>query len=543
MLTGGERMLRTRVFSYGSFLVIQFLVAIILLPTSLAQEWGFREKPRGTIKVVDFFEPFVSVMRNYAEGLLTTDKDNNLIPCLAEDFRWVNDRTIEFKLRQGVTFHNGEKFNASALRVNWEAYKDLKTPRVLSVSMLPDETILKVIDDYTVRFTLPEPDALAFVKFRWFFQAAPAFLANHEVPEKNWLYLPEAGPWGTGPFKFVEGKLGFGKRTERFVLEAYEGYWDRRYPKVQKVIFDNSLIGNRSEAVRLCCDEEGKVDIVSFVRPLDTLRVAESRFAQVMKSRDDTALACFFNERKEDSKWRDVRLRKAINYAINRRELWEYVARGNAFNLGGYIPPGAFGHDPNLVLYTYDTDKAKALLKEAGYPEGFEMEVITYEAWKLEAQIIAKMLERIGLRVTVNVYPRPQYLKKTYIPLLDKPPEQQDWDIGFFNWQDYYGHIAAIFLSLGFLEESHYRWMEYDPIYEAMWKDMTITIEPQMHEEKVRNLGKYLYERAHLLFIYSPMLLYATNKEVNFVPQKFGYLRLKETSVTENHWSVRSKGN
>jgi peptide/nickel transport system substrate-binding protein len=270
--------------------ILQLNLAVLFSTPSSAQEWGFREKPRGTIKVVDLLEPFVSVMRNYAEGLLTTDKDNNLVPCLAEDYRWVDDRTIEFKLRQGVSFHNGEKFNADAVRVNWEAYKSLKTPRVLSVSMLPDQAIFKIVDDYTVRFTLPEPDALAFVKFRWFFQAAPAFLAKHEVPEKNWLYLPEAGPWGTGPFKFVEGKLGFGKHTEKFVLEAYEGYWDRRYPKVQKVIFDNTLIGDRNEAVRLCRDEEGKVDIVSFVRPLDTLKVAKSPFARVVKSRDDTAL-------------------------------------------------------------------------------------------------------------------------------------------------------------------------------------------------------------------------------------------------------------
>ena len=60
---------------------------------------------------------------NYAEGLVTLDKDNNFVPCLAEGWRWIDERTIEFRLRQGVSFHNGETFNAEAVRINWEAYK------------------------------------------------------------------------------------------------------------------------------------------------------------------------------------------------------------------------------------------------------------------------------------------------------------------------------------------------------------------------------------------------------------------------------------
>ena len=157
------------------------------------------------------------------------------------------------------------------------------------------------------------------------------------------------------------------------MLEAYEDYWDPRYPKVERVIFDNALIGDRKEAMRLCREEEGAVDIVNKIRPLDTLKVAESPFGKVVKSRDVVVLFGGFNKRKKDSKWRDIRLRKAVNYAINREELWKYGAKANAFNLGGFIPPGAYGHNPDLNLYAYDTTKARSLLKEAGYPEGFEV--------------------------------------------------------------------------------------------------------------------------------------------------------------------------
>jgi ABC-type transport system substrate-binding protein len=351
------------------------------------------------------------------------------------------------------------------------------------------------------------------------------------------------GPWGTGPFRLVEGSLRFAKPSGKIVLEAYEDYWDPRYPKVKKVIFDNILIGDREKAMRLCKEKKGLIDIVTRIRPLDTLKVSESSFAEVVKSKDISYLSCWFNQRKTDGRWKDIRLRKALNYAINRKELWEYAARGNAYNLGGYIPPGAYGHNPNLNLHTYDTKKAIALIAEAGYPQRFELNVITAEAWELEAQIICKMLGRIGLRAKLEILTFAEFLRKTYIPLLDTSPEKQDWDLVVGYTQDYYGHPGTSFLTFVFLETSDFRWIQYDPVYERLWKEMARTVDPDRQEDKIRDLVQYLYDQAYILFIYSPISLYAKNKEVKFVPQKHGFLVLKETSVTDNHWSVRDKNN
>jgi len=85
------------------------------------------------------------------------------------------------------------------------------------------------------------------------------------------------------------------------------------------------------------------------------------------------------------------------------------------------------------------------------------------------------------------------------------------------------------------------RWTEYDPVYESLWRDMARVVDTKEQEKRMRQLGKYLHDNAYSGFIYSPLSLYAVNKEINFVPQKFLYLRLKETSVTENHWSIRGK--
>jgi ABC-type transport system substrate-binding protein len=238
----------------------------------------------------------------------------------------------------------------------------------------------------------------------------------------------------------------------------------------------------------------------------------------------------------------DIRLRKALNYAINREELMEYGAKGNAYNLGGHIPPGARGHNPNLTLYTYDTTKAKSLLAEAGYPYGFEMTLITPEAQKLEAQIIKSMYERIGLKVKLEVFSnRIWFFKKVFVPTLDKPPEEQEWDLTICYVDDSLGHSGTSHLVYPYLESSGSRWIEYDAAYEKMWKEIAGTVNEAAQNEKMRQMEKYLYDHAYVVFIYSPLNLYAVNKEVNFVPQKSLYLRLKETSVTENHWSVRSK--
>jgi len=506
----------------------------------MAQEWHLR-KTRGTLRVVDLFFPEISAMLMYSDFLISKDKDNNFFPSLAEDWRWVNDRTIEFKLRKGVIFHNGEDLNADAVRVNWEAYQKMESPNLFRFLNIPDDTVFEIIDKYKVRFTFPEPDALAYAKIWLFDLFAPAFFSQHTFQEFNWSQLEEPGPWGAGPFKLVEGGGLYGRPNDRIVLEAFEDYWDPRYPKIRRVIFENRFLGDRKEAMRLCRETEGVVDIVSHIRPLDTLKVAESPFAKVVKSKDLTSLRAIFNQRKRNSKWRDIRLRKALNYAVNRKELWKYGAKGNAYNLEGFIiPVGAYGHNPNLTPWTYDTTKARSLLAEAGYPNGFEVNIIAPEPLRVETQIIRRMMERIGLKATFEILTVPKFWQKVFISLLDKPPEEQDWDFYITTVGDA-GHVGASFLLYGYLEMSGTRWIEYDPVYEKMWDDMISTLDRDVQEEKIRQMAQYLYDRAYALSIYSPLTLYAVNRDVNFVPFKEGFLNLRETSVTDNHWSVRGE--
>src|SRR5919108_3226491 len=161
--------------------------------------------------------------------------------------------------------------------------------------------------------------------------------------------LDGSGPWGTGPYKLVEGVSTPDKRSDRVVLEANLAYWDtKRLPRLQRIVFDNTL--SQQEAVELVKTGEGRVDLVTGLSPLETLRVAQSPFATVVKKRGSlTTVFGQFNLRKRESPWHDRRLRQAVNVAINREDLIRYATKGNGEIIPALLPPEAFGHDPVLA--------------------------------------------------------------------------------------------------------------------------------------------------------------------------------------------------
>src|ERR671922_1507116 len=168
--------------------------------------------------------------------------------------------------------------------------------------------------------------------------------------------LDGAGPWGTGPYKLVEGSSTPDKRSDRVVLEANLAYWDPAgFPRLHRIIFDNTL--SQKEAVELVKTSEGRVDLVTGLSPLETLRVAQSPFATVVKKRGSlTTVFGQFNLRKRQSPWHDIRLRQAVNVAINRADLIQYATKGNGEIIPALLPREAFGYDPDLTPYPFAPD-------------------------------------------------------------------------------------------------------------------------------------------------------------------------------------------
>src|SRR5712691_12670872 len=182
------------------------------------------------------------------------------------------------------------------------------------------------------------------------------------------------------------------------VLEANTNYWDPdRFPRLQRIIIDNTL--EQHQAVELVKTGEGHIDVVTELRPLDTLRVAESPFAKVVKNRGALlTIVGQFNMLKTGSPWHDVRLRQAANLAINREDLIRYAAKGNGVIIPALLTVQGFGYDPTLAPYPFDPDKARHLLREAGYPNGLSLTLITTEDLEVQATVVSKMLAQAGFQ-------------------------------------------------------------------------------------------------------------------------------------------------
>jgi peptide/nickel transport system substrate-binding protein len=187
---------------------------------------------------------------------------------------------------------------------------------------------------------------------------------------------------------------------------------------LKRIVFENTL--GQKEAVELVKMEEGRVDVVSNLSPLDTLRVAQSPFALVVKNRG-SLLTVFgqFNLRKAGSPWQDIRLRQAVNLAVNREDLIRYAAKGNGEIIPALLPVQSFGYDPNLAPYPFDPIKARQLLHDAGHPDGLLVRLIAPEGLQVQATVVGKMLEQVGFQTDLQVLDPVTYNRKMDLSELD----------------------------------------------------------------------------------------------------------------------------
>jgi len=341
-----------------------------------------------------------------------------------------------------------------------------------------------------------------------------------------------AGPWGTGPYKLVEGVSTPDKRSDRVVLEANLEYWDlSRYPRLQRIIFDNTM--SQKEAVERVKDDEGRVDLVTDLSPLETLRVAQSPAAQVVKNRGALMTVFgFFNMRKAGSPWHDMRLRQAVNYAINREDLIRYATRGNGVIIPALVPVQGFGYDPALAPYPFDPATARRLLREAGTAEGLTLSLVAAEELQAQATVVSKMLEQAGFMVDLQILDGAAFNRKTHLGNLDQTPEHQPWDIALMAYSDLFNFpVFQVYRS--FALDGPWNWGIADTKLHQLHDAVIRTIDREQQQALIRQMERHTHEYAYFLFLYSPIKLYAVNKAVTFVPYVTGNLLFAETSVTE----------
>ncbi|HHY37297.1 MAG TPA: ABC transporter substrate-binding protein [Firmicutes bacterium] len=465
-----------------------------------------------------------TVLRNIFDGLVTRTTDMEIVPEIAESYTQLSPTEWEFKIRQGITFHNGDPLTAddvefTFMRIITEGAVDgQSSPRAGLLG--PLEKVEK-IDDYTVRFIFSEP---------W-----PVFLRMlpHQqiVPKK---YIEEHGsayfaehPIGCGPFKFVKGSL-----EEEIVLERFDDYYggSPELPPVGPAQVDTVIFKIIPEtATRIAALQAGDVHIIQSVPPHLVPELEKDPNVVVKSCIGTRAYAMDLNTKLEP--FDNVLVRQAMNYAVDMDEIIETILGGYAVRCPGPAIPGSFGYHEGLPGYEYNPEKAKELLAEAGYPDGFSLVIDTDEEMKDVTEAIAQQLQRVGIDATVRVWDW-GVLK----PLLDAGERKAVVSSWGNSTLEPYDLFEPKFVTrqgdvLGRGNYSHYSNPEFDELFARV----SVTIDDEERASIYRQLQEILYEDCPQVFGYSTMELEACSVLVeNWEPSPDSRINLHDVGLKDN---------
>ncbi|MEL7277615.1 MAG: ABC transporter substrate-binding protein [Pseudomonadota bacterium] len=345
------------------------------------------------------------------DRLVDQDEKQRLIPGLAVSWQPIDDLTWEFKLREGVTFHDGSAFNADDVVCTIERAPDVPNSPSSFGTYLKGKSVVKV-DDYTVHFKTAEPYPLMandISTIRIISNETGCGAATED-------FNSGVASVGTGPFKFASYTPG-----ESIVVERNDDYWGTA-PIWSEVEFRPISSGPSRVAALLA----GDVDMIAAVPTTDITTLEGKDDLQLSQGVSNRVIYLHMDQFRENSPFvkangggdiknplMDVRVRKAISMAISRDAIVDRVMEGVALPAGQLLPEGFFGVSDALDVVAYDPDGAKSLLEEAGYGDGFEMTIHgpndRYINDAKIAEAIAQMLTRVGIKTAVETMPRSVY--------------------------------------------------------------------------------------------------------------------------------------
>ncbi|MFF2481070.1 glutathione ABC transporter substrate-binding protein [Paenibacillus sp. NPDC058071] len=327
----------------------------------------------------------ISGARTMYEGLLGFDENMGLSPALATEYKISDDGlTYTFTLREGVKFHDGTDFNSEAVAINIARIQDEKNNLRLRKSFAKVAKV-ETPDAKTVVFTLTEPYNAFLNKV-----AMAGMISPKALEEKGENIVKE--PVGTGAFKFKEWVQG-----DRLVVVKNEEYWQVGVPKVDSVTF-RPVPENGSRIAML------KTSEADFIYPMPTEQVSEVEGVEGIKiNKVDSTIVRYVTLNTTKKPYDDLKVRQAINYAINKEAYIKVVKSGLGKKLDSTMSSKT-QHYSQQNGYDFDLEKAKSLLAEAGYPNGFEAEIWgENDSETIKGmQFISQQLAQVGIKVEVK---------------------------------------------------------------------------------------------------------------------------------------------
>ena len=330
-----------------------------------------------------------AVAKSFYQGLYGFDKDMKMVPVLADSYSVSKDGLVyTVKLKKGIPFHDGTLFNAEAVKVNFDraTNPDNKLKRY---SLYKNIAHTEALDASTVRFTLKEPfspfiHTLAHPSGAMISPAALARYGSKGIAQH---------PVGTGPFKFVEWRP-----TDYLKVEKFDGYWRKGYPKVDSITW-RPVVDNNTRAAMMQTNE------AHFAFPLPPEAVETlSKKPSLEVVEAPSILHRYISMNTQHKPFDNPLVRQAVNYAINKDALIKVAFAGHAIAAEGVLPQG-IEYGIKLGPWPYDPGKARALLAQAGYPNGFESTLwsaFNNTTSNKVIQFVQQQLAQVGIKLQVQ---------------------------------------------------------------------------------------------------------------------------------------------
>ena len=420
------------------------------------------------------------VVFNLYEGLVKPTSDGGFIPAVASDYIISDDaKTYTFTLRDGITFHDGTPVTIEDVKYSIDRYAEIQGESSAFSSLVDS---VEVQDDKTLVVNLKE----SYSEFL-------PVMTIAIIPQSN--EDPAGNPIGTGPFKYVSYTPG-----QNLELEKYDGYWQEGVPSLDSVEF--KFIADVDTAfVEL---QAGTIDILKYLTSAQAETLGDDY--NIVQGSMNLVHAMYLNSAYEPLSKTEVR--QALCYAVDRDAINNFIFGGKSHIIGSHmIPAMSKYYEPEAeTVYSYDPEKAKELLADAGYADGFDLEITvpsSYSQHVDSAQIIADELSQVGINVTLNQVEWSTWLQDVY-----KGGNFQATVIGFdgtlapSDWlKKYVTDDAKNFM--------HYSNTEYDDVFNTAYT----TVDDDVKVENYKKAQMILAEDAAAVYIEDPANLVAVSKK------------------------------
>ena len=442
------------------------------------------------------------------DPLVRWTKDLTFEPRLAEKWERIDDRTVRFYLRKGVKFHSGNTMTAKD--VVWTFNRLRNSPDFKGI-FEPFEAA-KQVDDYTVDLVTKNPFPLVLNNATYIFPMDSAFYSGtdengnpKDAIVKHGNSFASRHVSGTGPYTITYREQGV-----RVEFARFKDYWD----KASKGNVDHmTLTPIKEDPTRVAALLSGDVDFIAPVPPNDLERIRKSDKAKLV-TMSGTRIIMFQMNQNRRPEFKDVRVRQAINYAVNQVGIVKKIMKGFATPAAQMSPKGYLGHNPDLKP-RFDLKKAKQLMKEAGYENGFTVTMMApnnrYVNDEKIAQAVAAMLSKINIKVDLKTMPKAQYW-----PEFDK----RSADIMMIGWHSDTEDSNNFYEFLATCPDEKTGWGQYNsgnycnPKVDEMVRQANIETDPKKRAEIMQGIEKILYDEAAFIPLHWQNLAWASKKNV-----------------------------